>query len=303
MKINEILKLVIYKLLLIIDEKLEILPDSKYLKIKYYMTFRKKLNIDNPKSYNEKLQWLKLYDRNKKYTTLVDKYEVKKYVASVIGEDYIIPTIAVFNSFDDIDFSKLPDKFVIKCTHDSGGLIICSDKSKLNIKNARRIINKSLKKNYYRIGREWPYKNVKRKIIIEKYMQDFTDGELRDYKFFCFNGKAKLMFIASNRQGKGDTYFDFFDLDFNHLSFEQGHPNAPSIPHKPINFDKMIVLAEKLSKNIPHVRVDFYEVNGKIYFGEMTFFHYSGFTRFNPEKWDFELGKLINLPNKKERKK
>lgn len=271
------------------------MDDKNYLKKEYYSILGKELNLDNPKTFNEKLQWLKLYDRKDIYTTMVDKAEVKKFVADTIGEQYVIPTLGVYDRFDDIDFDELPNQFVMKCTHDSGGLVICKDKASLDIKQARKRINRFLKRKYFYIHREWPYKNVKPRIIVEKYMEDSRDGELRDYKLFCFNGKFHMMFIATNRQGNGDTYFDFFDKDFKHLPFTNGHPNAPKLPHKPANFSKMVKMAEKLSKNIPHVRVDFYDVNGKVYFGEMTFFHWSGFVSFDPPEWDKKLGELINL--------
>ena len=279
----------------IIKKILRILPDKIYLKIKYYIRFKKKLNLHKPETYNEKIQWLKLYDRKKIYTTMVDKYEVKNYVANIIGEEYIIPTIGVFNKFDEINFDSLPNQFVIKCTHDSCGLIIVKNKKELDIKKARKKINKCLKNNYFFGGREWPYKNVKPRIIIEPYLEEKKYGELRDYKFFTFSGKVKFMFIASNRQGNGDTYFDFYDEKFNHLDIINGHSNNPTPPEKPLNFNKMIELAEKLSKNIKHVRIDFYEVDGKIYFGEMTFYHWSGFVPFSPEKWDKIIGSYIKI--------
>ena len=169
------------------------LSDKKYIELRYFSLFLKELNLDNPKSFNEKLQWLKLYDRNSEYTKMVDKYEVKKYVSNIIGEEYIIPTIGIYNSFDEIDFKKLPNKFVIKCTHDSGGLVVCKDKNKLDKNNAKKKIEKSLKTNYYYCGREWPYKNVKPRIIIEKYMCTKEQKELIDYKFFCFNGNPKII--------------------------------------------------------------------------------------------------------------
>jgi hypothetical protein len=259
----------------------------------------KKLNLDNPITYNEKLQWLKLYDRNPGYTALVDKCEVKVKVAEIIGEEYIIPTIGVYEKFDDIDFDLLPNQFVIKCTHDSGGLVICRDKSKLDISAARNKINKFLKRKYYYQWREWPYKNVKPRIIVEQYMEDTSTRELRDYKFFCFGGVPKLIFIASDRQKAGEeTKFDFFDMDFNHLPFTNGHPNAAVPPAKPAMFEKMKELAAKLSSGIPHVRVDFYEVDGRIYFGEMTFYHWSGMVPFDPEEWDYTLGSWITLPER-----
>ena len=272
--------------------------DEKHLKRMYKAIFNKKLNLSNPLTFNEKLQWLKLNDRKQEYSKMVDKYEVKKYVAKIIGDEYIIPTIGVYNSFDEINFENLPERFVIKSTHDSGGVVICKDKQNFDIKKAKKIIKKSLKRNFYLTSREWPYKSVKPRIIIEQYMKDERDNELRDYKLFCFNGRYKIMFIATNRQGDGDTYFDFFDENFNHLPLKNGHPNAPVPPHKPSNYEKMIELAEKLSTGIPQVRVDFYDVNGKIYFGEMTFFHWSGLVPFEPEEWDRKLGDLIELPKK-----
>lgn len=278
-----------------------LLPDERFVKKVYCLYMGKDLDFDNPITYNEKLQWLKLYDRRPEYTAMVDKYEVKKLVADIIGEEYIIPTIGVYDKFDDIDFDSLPDSFVIKCTHDSGGLVICKDKSKLDIPAARKRINKFLKRKYYYQWREWPYKNVKPRIIVEQYMEDASTSELRDYKFFCFDGVPKLIFIASDRQKAGEeTKFDFFDMDFNHLPFTNGHPNAAVPPAKPVMFEKMKELAAKLSCGIPHVRVDFYEVDGKIYFGEMTFYHWSGIVPFDPEEWDKTLGSWITLPEKRE---
>ena len=275
---------------------LHFLPDKAYLKLYYRSVFKKKLDLKNPKTFNEKLQWLKLYDRKPEYTMMVDKYEVKKYIAETIGEEYVIPTLGVWDRFEDIDFDKLPNQFVLKCTHDSGGLVICRDKSKLDIDKAKKKIKKSLKRNYYWSGREWPYKNVKPRIIAEKYMEDTRVGELPDYKFFCFNGKCKMMFIATNRsKGSDEIKFDFFDEKFNKLPFTQGHPNSDVLSSKPEKFYEMIELAEKLSQGVKQVRIDFYEVNGKIYFGEYTLFHYSGFTPIYPNEWDEKLGKLINI--------
>lgn len=257
------------------------------------------LNLDNPQTYSEKLQWMKLYYHNPLYTTLVDKYAVKHYVEERIGEEYLIPTIGVWDKFDDIDFEKLPRQFVLKCTHDSGGLVICKDKSKLDIAKARETINKCLKHNFYYTGFEWPYKDVKPRIIAEQYMEDTKTKELRDYKFFCFDGMVKYLFIATERQKEGeDVKFDFFDADFQHLPFRQGHENAAVLPEKPVQFELMKELATKLSVGMPHVRVDLYEVDGKVYFGEFTFFHHSGWTRFDPEEWDYTFGKEITLPKK-----
>lgn len=275
------------------------MPDELYLKKKFKTLVGYSLDLDNPKTYNEKLQWLKLHDRNPLYTKLVDKYEVKKYVAEKIGSRYVIPTLGVWDSFDQIDFDSLPNQFVLKCTHDSGGLVICKEKRLFDIEYARRKINSSLRQNYYYVHREWPYKNVKPRIIAEEYMEDTITGELRDYKFFCFGGIPKALFIASDRQDlTTDTKFDFYDMNFVHLNITNGHPNAKKEMKKPVSFDEMKILAKKLSAGIPHVRVDFYEVDGRVYFGELTFAHWSGFVPFDPIEWDYTFGSWMELPNK-----
>lgn len=276
-----------------------VMSDELYLKMLYKEIMGKKLNLDTPKSFNEKIQWLKLYDRNPLYTKLVDKYEVKKYVSSLIGEQYIIPTINVWDNFDDIDFDSLPDRFVLKCTHDCGSIVICKDKTSFNVEEAKAFITKKQKVNYFWGGREWPYKNVPPRIIAEQYMEDAADGELRDYKFYCFDGFVKALLLATNRQGKGGAFFDYFDSNFNHLNLtNHWHKNAPEAPHKPKHFDEMLKLAQILSVGFPHVRVDFYEANGKVYFGELTFFDMSGFLIIHPDNWDNEWGNLIKLPKK-----
>ncbi len=275
------------------------LSDEKLLKLRYKTNFGKELDLYNPHTYNEKLQWLKLNDKKPIYTTMVDKYEAKKYVAERIGEDYIIPTLGVWERFEDIDFEKLPNQFVLKCTHDSGGVVIVKDKRTFNKKKAKKKINKCLKKDFFWSGREWPYKDVKPRIISEAYMEDDLTSELRDYKFFTFNGIAKVLFIATDRQKSGtEAKFDFFDMVYNHLPIRNGHPNAEIPPQKPQTFEKMRELAGKLSEGIPQLRVDFYEVNGKIYFGELTFYHWSGMVPFDPEEWDEIFGSWIQLPQK-----
>ena len=274
-----------------------IFPDRFYLCLLFYLKIGKRLNLKNPKTFNEKLQWLKLYDRKKIYTTLVDKFAVKKYVADKIGEQYVIPTLGVWENFDDVDFTVLPNRFVMKCTHDSGGIVICKDRNDLDMKKVRNKIMKSMRRNYYKSYREWPYKNVRPRIIVEEYMEDSKTKELRDYKFFCFDGVVQAMFIASDRQNeREDTKFDFFDKNFNHLALTNGHPNASVLPNKPEKFDEMIHLCELLSKGIPQVRVDFYEVDSKVFFGEMTFAHWGGFTPFQPSDWDYKFGSWITLP-------
>lgn len=278
------------------------LSDKKYIELTFKEMMGYKLDLNNPQTYNEKLQWLKLHDRKDIYSTMVDKYEAKKYVADTIGEEYIIKTLGVYNKFDEIDFNDLPNQFVIKCTHDSGGLCICKDKKNFDIEKARKKINKSLRNNYYRMWREWPYKNVKPRIIIEEYLEDHEYHELRDYKFFTFSGKVELMFVASNRQGKGETYFDFFDRKYNHLDIINGHNMNPECPKKTKKYEEMIKLAEKIGKNLNHARIDFYDVDGKIYFGEITFFHWGGFVPFEPKKWDKYLGNMIDISKVRENK-
>lgn len=272
------------------------MDDEKYIKMQYKGFLGKNLNLKNPKTFNEKIQWLKLYDRKPEYTMMVDKFLAKKYVAEIIGDEYIIPTLGIYDSFDDIDFKKLPKQFVIKTTHDSGGVVVCKNIECFDIKEAKKVIEKSLNRNYYKLWREWPYKNVVPRILIEKYMEDNLTKELRDYKLFCFNGKMRLMFIACDRQNKfHETTFDFFDDNFKHINVQNGHANSKTIITKPQDFALMKRIAEKLSKDIPLLRVDLYEVNGRLYFGELTFFHWSGYVPFNPNEYDDLFGSWINL--------
>lgn len=274
-----------------------ILPDKWYIYLQYYRYFGHFPNLKDPKTFNEKLQWLKLHDRKPIYNIMVDKYEAKKFVAERIGEEYIIPTYGVWDAFDEIDFDALPDQFVLKCTHDCGGLVICEDKNKLDKEAARKKISACLKRNYFWQDREWPYKNVKPRVIAEKYMKNDATSDLRDYKFFCFDGEAKTLFIATERQSAdSETKFDFFDMEFNHLDVRNGHPNAEVPPAKPACFDEMRRLAQVLSAGVPQLRVDFYEVNGCIYFGELTLYHWSGMVPFDPPEWDRTFGDWIRLP-------
>lgn len=273
----------------------KLMDDETFIKCRFYLSMGYLPDLNNPKSYNEKLQWLKLNNKNDEYTKLVDKYEVKDYVKNIIGEEFIIPTLGVYNSFDDINFDILPEQFVLKSTHDSGSVVICTSKANFNKKAAKKKLDKSLKRNYFYVAREYPYKNVKPRIIAEKYMVDESGTELKDYKFFCFNGKCKMLYIATDRN-TGDVKFDFFDSNFVHLPFKQGHPWATKKINKPDSYDKMIELAEILSKDFKHVRVDFYDIKGHIYFGEFTFFSNSGFLPFEPEEWDYKIGEWLHLP-------
>lgn len=270
------------------------LDDEKYLKIRFKDSMGKDLNLKNPQTFNEKLQWLKLYNRNPEYTKMVDKYEAKEYVASIIGEQYIIPTLGIYDTWDEIDFDKLPNQFVIKSTHDSGGYAICKNKNSFDYNKAKKKIEKSLKHNFYYAGREWPYKDVKPRIIIEKYMEDNNSPELTDYKVMCFNSKPLITFTCTERFSEG-LKVTFFDKDWNKMPFERHYKSSEKEILKPQNYNTMMNLSEKMSKNIPFVRIDWYEINGELYFGEYTFYPGCGFEEFTPEEWDYKLGKLINI--------
>ncbi len=276
---------------------LRFLPDRPYIQLYYFVQFKRFCNLKDPKTFNEKLNWLKLHDRNPLYTKLVDKYEAKGYVAQIIGEEYCIPTLGVWNAFDEIDFDSLPNQFVLKCTHDSEGIVIVKDKNSLNLEAARKDLTTALKQNYYYIGREWPYKEVHPRLIAEQYMENPIDKELKDYKFFCFDGEPKLMSITSGRNSDY-IYCDYYDIEFNHLNLRKKYMNNPVTIQKPETFDEMIRLANILSKGFPHIRVDFYTVNGKVYFGELTFYSSSGFVPFHPSEWDNIMGDWLKLPLK-----
>lgn len=292
-----------YKILLRLDERRIItLSDEKFL---IYRGLDRGFNFDlkNPKTFNEKLQWLKLHDRNPLYTKLVDKYEVKNYIKDVLGEEYIIPTIGVYDSFEDINFDELPNEFVIKCTHDSASVIICKDKNNFDLLECKKKIDNAMKRNYYYGGREWPYKNVKPRILIEKYMCDDKLQELRDYKFFAFDGRVEYFKVDFDRfTNHGANYYDK-NKNLTDIGEVVCPPNFDKKIEFPKTIDKMIELASKLSENIPFVRVDFYDVNGHIYFGEMTFYPASGYGKFIDEKWDDKLGSLIDIGKVKEYEK
>lgn len=282
------------------EDRLHWLPDKLFLSWMFRIKMGYRINWENPVTFDEKVNWIKLYNRNPLYTKLVDKYAVKQYVSEKIGAEHVVPTLGVWDKFDDIDFDSLPNQFVLKCTHDSGGLVVCKDKSKLDLEKARENIEKSLKRNYYYKWREWPYKNVRPRILAEKYLEDSVDNELRDYKFHTFNGEPRIMLIASNRHVKEKKGFDFFDMDLKPLELRDiSVPNSPlGRPHPPKNFDQMRQFCRVLAKDFPCVRVDFYEVNGHVYFGEMTFFDDAGFMRNTPSTWEKEWGDMVSLPPK-----
>lgn len=273
--------------------------DKVYLKTAYKLRIHSNLSFKKIETFNEKMQWLKIYDRDPQYTDLVDKYEVRKYIAAKIGEEYLIPLIGVYDSFEQIDFENLPNSFVIKCTHDSGGVFICKNKNTIDRKLLKRKIRQRMRKNYYWGVREWPYKNIKPRIIIEKYMVDESGFELKDYKLMCFNQEVKCSFVCNDRESKDGLKVTFYDRDWNIMPFERHYPKNMHPIAEPNNYEKMIELAEELSKNICFLRVDFYEINSRIYFGELTFFPGSGFEEFSPEKYDLLLGSWLKLPEEK----
>lgn len=282
------------------------LNDKTYLKAMFKLQMGYPLNLKSPKTFSEKLQWLKLYDRKPEYTTMVDKYAVKNYVAKKIGEQYIIPTLGVWDSAKDIDFDALPQQFVLKCTHDSGTVVICRDKDKLDKQATIKQLNKWLKRNYYRKWREWPYKNVPPRIIAEKYMEDNSQKpdvkkDLPDYKFFCFNGEPKYCQVITGRNDK--MCIDFFDKDWYHQPFHepQNYPFADIEPQKPNNYEQMWNAARELAKDKDFSRIDFYQIQDNVYFGEITFYPTSGFGGFSPENYDEILGKMITFTGKSNR--
>lgn len=271
------------------------MSDERYLKTAYWCKTHRKLDLKNPKSFNEKLQWLKLHDRKPEYSQMVDKYAVKDYVASLIGEEFIIPTIGVWDRFEDIDIASLPNQFVMKCTHDSGSIVICKDKKLFDIEHAKKIIEKGLGHSSYWTAREWPYKNVKPRIIVESYISENKNGELKDYKFFCFSGEVKFFKVDYDRYTSHRA--NYYDLNKKFLPFYEAM--FPSDKNKdiefPDNLQDMIELAKIVSKNKLFVRVDFYNCSGKIYFGEITFFPSGGFGVIEPYEWDLKIGDWIRI--------
>lgn len=282
--------------------------DEAYLKLRYKILTGKQLKLEEPQTFNEKLQWLKLYDRKNEYTKLVDKYEVKKIVKSKLGTNVIIPTLGVWEKVEDIEFDRLPEQFVLKCTHDSGGIVICKNKKEFDFELAKKKLTQRMEHNFFYLSREWPYKNVKPRIIAEKYIVPENGASaLIDYKLMCFNGTVKCLYVYTNRYGEAGKHpkdglcETAYDTKWNRIPFEWYYPEESKAIPKPIHLDKMILFAEKLASNIPFVRVDFYENNGKLYFGEMTFFPGGGTENFASNSTDYELGSWIELPDIKKK--
>lgn len=274
-------------------DKLSFIPTKPYLKLVYKIKTGKNLNLDNPVGFNEKLNWLKINDRVSSYTKLVDKLAVRDYIKETAGEEYLFPLLGHWEHFDDIDFDSLPDKFVLKCNHDSGSVKLVTDKSKINKAEFKAFFEGRLKINPYNAGREYPYKDIKPCIIAEKFMESSDGRGINDYKFFCFDGEPGIMFVATDRAT--DVRFDFYDMNFNHLPIYNIHPNFDHVVEKPQCFEDMKELCRKLTKGMKFVRFDLYEIDGKIYFGEFTFFHGGGFYLFEPKEWEKKLGDLIRI--------
>lgn len=273
-------------------------PDALFQKWDFYMMTGRKLNLRNPVTFQDKLQWLKLHNRNPLYTTLVDKYAVRKWVADKIGEKYLVPLYGVYNSFDEIDFDKLPNEFVLKCTHDSGSVVICKDKSSFDIDAAREKLNKGLAREQFYLSREWPYKNVPHRIICEALLKNKNGEDLRDYKLFCFNEVVKIICVISDRESETGEKINYYDslwspLPMKHDSF----PNNDEGDPRPRNLNDMLCIAKKISLGMPFVRVDFYNCNDMIYFGEITFFPSGGYRLFVPDKYNYILGEWLELPS------
>ncbi|MCQ2354285.1 MAG: glycosyl transferase [Clostridia bacterium] len=280
-------------------KKLNWMPDEEYLKLMFHARTGKKLNLKDPRTFGEKQQWLKLHDRNPEYITLVDKFEVKKYVAGKLGEEHVIPNLGVWDKFDDIDFDSLPDQFVLKCTHDSGGLVVCKDKSALDMKAAKEKIERSLARNYFWSGREWPYKDVKPRIIAEKFMSDsgVADNEgLTDYKFYCFNGEPKFLYISRGLEHHPTARISFLTLDWNFAPYERSDFKPfEELPEKPSRFDDMIEMSRKLAEGKRFVRVDLYQIGNEVFFSELTFFPCGGMMPFRNPEHDKEIGEMLHL--------
>lgn len=271
-----------------------ITSDKLFLKVYYRLGMQERLNLKNPQSFTQKIQWLKLHNTNPFYSILVDKYEVRKVVAEKIGSGYLIPLLGVWSTYDDINFDNLPEQFVLKTTHDSGSVIVCTAKSLFDKSATRNKLNKALKRNYFYCSREFPYKNAVPRIIAEEFMYDEHQKDLTDYKFFCFNGEPKILLLVTHIGSEKCN--NYFDMDFNPLPFSTGFDRSKSEILQPSNLEEMVAVAKKLSSNLIHVRIDLYNINGKVYFGEYTFHHGGGLTKFIPSEWNKKLGDMIELP-------
>lgn len=273
--------------------------DRIYLKILYRLYYGKRLDLNNPLSFTEKIQWLKLYNRNVKFTLMVDKYEAKKMVKHALGEEYVIPCYGVYNYFDEIDFSALPNQFVLKCTHDSGSYVICDDIKTFDFEKAKALLEKGLKKNFYSKFKEWAYKDVKPRILVEKYIPSLGKKDSVEYKLTCCDGEVKTITVCGGIPHT-KSYLrtnDHFTKTWEKQNWWAVYKSSGKRIEKPAQMDEMICLSEKLSKDIPYIRIDWYVIDNKPVFGEFTFYTWGGFLRFNPKEWDEVIGSWITLPN------
>ena len=272
------------------------LSDEEFLKKVFPKYMGYPLDLENPKTFSEKLQWLKVNYRNPIQTVMVDKHEAKNFIAERVGSQYIIPTLAVWDSVEDIDFDALPNQFVLKSTHDSGGIVICKDKSSLDFEAAKAKLSVSLKRDYSKIAREWAYQNVPRRIIAEEYISELGKDDLLDYKMYSFHGEPKLTVVCSDRFSKTGTRMNFYDINWKPMGIHFGHyPPLPTEFPKPATYEEMKRLTAELSKDCPFLRVDFYEIKGRLFIGELTFFPGAGFEKFRPMSKDYELGEWLHL--------
>lgn len=272
------------------------MSDRFYISVLWKMLMGYELDWKNPQTFNEKLQWLKINDRNPRYSLLVDKVAAKGIVSDIIGEEHVIPTIRVYDSVEEIVPEDLPEQFVLKCNHDSGSFEICQSKDRFDFPSAKARLGDKLKKNFYWNAREWAYKNVEKKVFAEQYVNDLAQDNLVTYKFYCFDGEPKLALATIKNEVFWENYYD---LDFNLLNLFHGSNNSPSQIERPAHFDEMIEISRVLSKGIPHVRIDLYESAGGVLFSEYSFYDWAGFNRFEPEEWDRVLGDWLKLPGKK----
>ena len=273
------------------------MPDREFLRRRFHAAQGYYMDFDDPRTFSEKLQWLKLYDRDPRYTSYVDKVEVKRIVEEKAGSGYIIKTLKVWDNADDIDLGELPDRFVLKCTHDSHGVLICDGRDTPDITKIRSQFRKALESDYYLRFREWPYKNVRHRVFAEEFVSN-NGEELTDYKIHCFNGQPRMILVCAGRYSEDGLTEDFYDCEWNRLDIRRPKvPNAKMPHERPEHLEEMLEISRKLAKDIPFVRVDLYISDSKILFGEMTFFPASGFTPFVPNEWDLKIGNWLELPN------
>ena len=278
-------------------EAAKIIPTPIYIRLMYYHITGIKLNLKNPQTFTEKLQWMKVHYRNPLYTDRADKLKVREYIAKTLGNEFLVPLLGVYKRADDIDFDKLPNQFVLKCNHDSGSILICKDKSNFDIEGAKAHLTKHINTNYYYPSREWQYKDISPKILCEKYMADEMNEEINNYRIFCFSGEPKIIQVVCDKFADKKLKFYFTDWHpiKNTISMM---PESDLILNKPDKLDDMLQIARKLSQGLPHVRVDLYLTYNKIYFSEMTFFDLGGNRNFKQQEFNLKMGSWLQLPEK-----